>query len=477
MSTSQTVNAALRARLTQVDASILEVETSILELQLRLRSLQNNWQSIQDQLDSMVYPVFTLPHEITSNIFLHCLPAETSSTAKKGPNLARAPLLLLQVCRTWRDIALSTPRLWVFLHVNLSNLFRDLEESELEKLLADWFLRAGACALSFSAGSPDFMVQIGVIDAIRATLLRFAPRLQSVSLELNIYHFYRFLDIAPFPLLETLTGNFFFGPGEEGFILGATPRLRRLVYTGPTSPSMFRRAARACEGLSAVTCEKRVHPQHFLDLLLSIPSLENFTGSVPDKAVTRHDGVVTHGRLQSLHLSRHSSVRFLRLLRLPALQNLHLETDISTCCDECPEFLSLLARSSASLRRFSTSNRMMYTTEWFSTYMPHLTDLDLWKPQLQFLHDFVRKLDRTQDAGFLPHLQTLLLRNCVFDVDAPLLQALSSRCTAGEGSSVLTSFRVWPHDLFLLSLDESQTTALRALVERGMSILVADNEV
>jgi hypothetical protein len=118
---------------------------------------------------------------------------------------------------------------------------------------------------------------------------------------------------------------------------------------------------------------------------------------------------------------------------------------------------------------------MMYTTEWFSTYMPHLTDLDLWNP-VQFLHDFIRKLDRTQDAGFLPHLQTLLLRNCVFDVDAPLLQALSSRCTAGEGSSVLTSFRA-SHDWFLLSLDESQTTALWALVERGMSIFVAGNEV
>ncbi|KAJ7350815.1 hypothetical protein DFH08DRAFT_777107 [Mycena albidolilacea] len=152
--TMSSVNADLRARLAQVNESILE-------LKLRLKVLEDTRKSILRQLDDVVYPVLTLPHDITSSIFLHCLPADTSSAAKKGPNSTRAPLLLLPVCRTWRDIALSTPRLWASFQLNLFDISDRVGESELEKIIAGWFLRAGACALSFGADSPAYMGKFG----------------------------------------------------------------------------------------------------------------------------------------------------------------------------------------------------------------------------------------------------------------------------------------------------------------------------
>ncbi|KAF8152014.1 hypothetical protein K438DRAFT_1433339, partial [Mycena galopus ATCC 62051] len=55
-----------------------------------------------------VYPVLTLPNEVISMIFVHCLPAH----GRVRPSPRRAPLLLAQICTLWREIALSTGQLW-----------------------------------------------------------------------------------------------------------------------------------------------------------------------------------------------------------------------------------------------------------------------------------------------------------------------------------------------------------------------------
>ncbi|KAJ7120409.1 hypothetical protein C8R43DRAFT_853873, partial [Mycena crocata] len=51
-------------------------------------------------------PVAKLPLELSSDIFLRCLPDDPA------PNEAVAPMLLLRVCHAWSDIALSTALLW-----------------------------------------------------------------------------------------------------------------------------------------------------------------------------------------------------------------------------------------------------------------------------------------------------------------------------------------------------------------------------
>ncbi|KAJ7476236.1 hypothetical protein FB451DRAFT_1463887 [Mycena latifolia] len=56
---------------------------------------------------SLVFPVVTLPVEITSQIFLHCLPDNPFD-----PSVPVPAVVLGHVCRHWRDIALSVPQLW-----------------------------------------------------------------------------------------------------------------------------------------------------------------------------------------------------------------------------------------------------------------------------------------------------------------------------------------------------------------------------
>ncbi|KAJ7681219.1 hypothetical protein B0H17DRAFT_912692, partial [Mycena rosella] len=94
-------------------------------------------------------PVLTLPHEITSEIFIHCLPPSPVFSAQfpDGPNALEAPLLLLQICKKWSSIAISTPDLWVYLRVNVG---RRPPSPQLEKFIEDWFHRAGSRPLSLS---------------------------------------------------------------------------------------------------------------------------------------------------------------------------------------------------------------------------------------------------------------------------------------------------------------------------------------
>ncbi|KAJ7660146.1 hypothetical protein DFH06DRAFT_914375, partial [Mycena polygramma] len=55
-----------------------------------------------------VYPVLTLSPEITSQIFVACLPDHS----RVRPSANTPPLVLPQICRQWREIALSLPELW-----------------------------------------------------------------------------------------------------------------------------------------------------------------------------------------------------------------------------------------------------------------------------------------------------------------------------------------------------------------------------
>ncbi|KAH6911008.1 hypothetical protein BKA70DRAFT_1269181 [Coprinopsis sp. MPI-PUGE-AT-0042] len=57
-----------------------------------------------------------MPPDILRNIFSHCVP---NDTPEKIMQVSEAPLLLTQICRHWRDLAITTPTLWstIFLKI------------------------------------------------------------------------------------------------------------------------------------------------------------------------------------------------------------------------------------------------------------------------------------------------------------------------------------------------------------------------
>ncbi|KAJ7101966.1 hypothetical protein C8R44DRAFT_592213, partial [Mycena epipterygia] len=84
------------------------IQSEIARYKTYLERLEEEQSTLEASLALLVYPVLTLPTEITSRIFVDCLPTH----GRIIPSPSTAPLVLAQICRHWRDIALSTCKLW-----------------------------------------------------------------------------------------------------------------------------------------------------------------------------------------------------------------------------------------------------------------------------------------------------------------------------------------------------------------------------
>ncbi|KAJ7718359.1 hypothetical protein DFH07DRAFT_1068058 [Mycena maculata] len=116
--------------------------------------------TLQAESDSIVYPVLSLPSELASFIFFHCTP---SSTPPPQPSSLESPLRLSQVCRHWRDIAISTPELWQCIAF-VSPVPSDLRSVEM---LGTWLSRSGRHPLNISLDCVDPEYASHLIDACR----------------------------------------------------------------------------------------------------------------------------------------------------------------------------------------------------------------------------------------------------------------------------------------------------------------------
>lgn len=96
------------------------------------------------------FPLLNLSPELVGEIFCHCLPERASFSSSE------APLLLTQVCSSWRTIAVGTPRLWSSLYVpNWQYLPPDVGS-----LVRLWLERSGQTKLSVDITLFDQDIQV-----------------------------------------------------------------------------------------------------------------------------------------------------------------------------------------------------------------------------------------------------------------------------------------------------------------------------
>ncbi|KAJ7343354.1 hypothetical protein DFH08DRAFT_746875, partial [Mycena albidolilacea] len=117
----------LLARISQLSAEI-DTQSKV------LRQLEDSKRAAERQLNAIRDPVARLPLELSSEIFLRCLP----SRPKPGSHIA--PMLLTNVCYAWTNIALSTPALWAAIYLDHQGI----------EILESWLQRAGGHTLSIS---------------------------------------------------------------------------------------------------------------------------------------------------------------------------------------------------------------------------------------------------------------------------------------------------------------------------------------
>ncbi|KAK7048953.1 F-box domain-containing protein, partial [Favolaschia claudopus] len=90
------------------------LSSTIEALELTLRNLLKERSDAQRTLNSFIDPIARLPPELRVDIFLLCMPE--SGDSKPDPNAP--PMVFLNVCRLWRDIALAIPKLWARLRID-----------------------------------------------------------------------------------------------------------------------------------------------------------------------------------------------------------------------------------------------------------------------------------------------------------------------------------------------------------------------
>ncbi|KAJ7155192.1 hypothetical protein C8R46DRAFT_1117166 [Mycena filopes] len=157
----------LRSRLAEIDATIFDFEAQI----ALLRAEQ---ELVSESLSRIVYPVLTLPPEMTIEIFLSYVNIGASSA--RDQNLIHNPLPLAGVCRAWRDVAMSTSALWNRINLNT------YVARNAEKLLEAWILRSGSLPLDL-----DIMVPYAspVAGEILGTLAKCSSRWRDFRLDSN----------------------------------------------------------------------------------------------------------------------------------------------------------------------------------------------------------------------------------------------------------------------------------------------------
>ncbi|KAJ6468577.1 hypothetical protein DFH09DRAFT_1222456 [Mycena vulgaris] len=175
----------------------------------RMQKLLDDLTQKRDALDdfiaahlAMISPARRLPEDIVRDVFVACLPAHRNPLIISN----ESPLLLCQICSHWRQLALSTPRLWAAVHVVVPN---EPKEQVLAGILDDWLNRSGALPLSISVVFSQTWVDNGhaIARLLLAQLASFSRRWE--HLRLNFPHhqlFSAFETLCPddVPMLKSI---------------------------------------------------------------------------------------------------------------------------------------------------------------------------------------------------------------------------------------------------------------------------------
>ncbi|KAJ7915612.1 hypothetical protein B0H13DRAFT_393976 [Mycena leptocephala] len=192
----------------ELRARLAKLSTEIDRHKEVVRKLERDKRLVQQQLNAVLDPVARLPLEISSEIFLQCLPA---LPALPEPRAEGVPMVLLNICNAWTAIALSIPTLWAAIHI------AHPRAEGIKKILPTWIHRAGNRSLSLSLGAK-------FDEGVAAIIWRHGQQLKHLELSYDKEHhddedsdedsdgdsgedginLFR-ESTGPLPLLETLT--------------------------------------------------------------------------------------------------------------------------------------------------------------------------------------------------------------------------------------------------------------------------------
>ncbi|KAJ7693873.1 hypothetical protein B0H17DRAFT_1132258 [Mycena rosella] len=428
-------NADLRAQAT-------DLISAISRQQHILDSLQTQLQNVQRQLDAIVYPVLILPPEITSEIFVQCLPDRRQWDVV---NPDEAPLLLMHVCSAWRNIAVSTPALWSTLEISAT----DIAPYFLE-IVQIWLQRSGQRPLSVRISG--YVSQIERFVEFLKTFGQHSGRMRTLDLAMPEESF-KAMDgqRLALSLLHTLKIDSFVTEDPPNpvtiFHDVDVPALREVFMT--ESPPSFialpwkQLTKFTGEGIAAADCRK---------VLRLMPNLVDCSFAVFKDF---EDGIsaVSHPNIESFTLFKYfsdetgtltDSTAVLASLTLPNLQTLKLLYSDPDDFDS-DVFDAFLFRSGSRLQKLGISS-VHHIGVASLRRVPSLVDLEIDHPHTSFIRNLFPSFGC--DTTLLPRLRTLSFLGCVqggasvSDIVRMAAAPMTDQMNAPDGFVPLQSFRL-----------------------------------
>ncbi|KAJ7464657.1 hypothetical protein B0H11DRAFT_69890 [Mycena galericulata] len=415
----------------ELEAQIEKISADIAGQKKILADLEKSKSLVQRQLNAVRDPVARLPLEISSEIFLRCLPP------RSDPGAHRVPMLFLNICNAWTDIALSTPGLWATIRIAMPRAEGFVE------LLAAWLQRARSHPLSVSL-SNNFDDPEGV-----------APLIWQYGQQLKHLEFCygkeddedETIDVlgcsspGPLPLLETLTFRCPIYLNDY------------LSYHAPQILELLRRAPNLVECMFDSVQNIDMYGVGDIEETLVLPNLRRLMfGNGIDNDPTGEDHI-------------------LRCFTTPRLESL----SVSTLRVSGYDLLSFLKRSSPPLRDLVLGTALGFD-HFEGLYgclhlVPTLARLEFW------WWPVTRRLDELFPASLpdlLPNLRSLTIR-LYLPVTEPLwwetlLRVLTARRTQFQNVSIEFGDLVPPFEIAA-----NFVAGFKELVAGGMKLHIGNN--
>lgn len=416
---SQSEASLIRRTLSGVHADISCLDDEIKRFQettqelLRVREILSNYAK---ENEAILTPIERLPPEILSEIFLRLLPPTWGSES----NLMvprKVVMLPGQICRRWRKVALSTPKLYTSITIGREHGSVELEVA----LIKVWLARSGNLPLSLDY---TLFLTRPITDFHPAIdeALPHSDRWKNVSLAYPLSSV-RNLGVIKGRLrcLEILTISLEGDLEVQGHQIDAfeiAPQLRSLGFASPIPPHILTVPWPQLTNFNIDI--RRYSLEDCLNVLALCPNLATCTLAWDySPLITRHPPIhLLH--LQSLNLEGYSDGSNLFLhLSLPALREfdyLHGDDDVEW---NHSEFISLLSRSQCSLQRLLLSMQETFISDVdlirCLEHSPNLVELELLTdhifgtPSSALFLLINRPSDNAQSTCLAPKLKKLTL--------------------------------------------------------------------
>ncbi|KAJ7766714.1 hypothetical protein B0H16DRAFT_1882746 [Mycena metata] len=402
--------------------------------------------SNRPHVDQNQLSILALPPEILGEIFVHSLPEWP------GPDPRNAPESLCRVCRLFREVAVSTPRLWNSLRVESFYLSATLDlEAYInfcQAMAPIWLSRARSLPLSLSFHDEWNKASLSSLETtLLPTIIALSEQWRSLA----------------------ITGDFWGSLLESGSLDGKVPLLEVLSIDNFNDRPVILRDAPKLRIMSVDLYHPQIQvPWHQLTKLsaryIDIPSfleiLRNSTSLLQasfdfddDEAVVLPVSTYQHANIQRLFLGvadydeRGIPMSILDCLKIPALNDLTVVLDwrkpVSVAVSPLLSFLSqpTLRLHTLALAYITAPMADLIECLKLAPFLTHFKFRSTYPTDFDIL--FIRL---TRCADFLPRLEGLLV---VFDRDEtpPRLAtsvAVEMLCWrwAAVGIAQLKSFRL-----------------------------------